>query len=91
MLDGDGKLAGIITDGDLRRILEKTTNLSDYTASMVMTKNPKTISTGQLAVAALRVMEAHSITQLVVVDGVNRPAGIVHLHDLVKAGITDEG
>lgn len=91
VLDGDGKLVGIITDGDLRRILEKTTNLSDYTASMVMTKNPKTISTGQLAVAALRIMEAHSITQLVVVDGMDRPAGIVHLHDLVKAGITDEG
>jgi len=90
VLDGEGRLAGIITDGDLRRILEKTTDLTGYTAAMAMTKNPKTISVDQLAVAALRVMEAHNITQLVVVDGTHRPVGVVHLHDLVKAGITDE-
>jgi len=90
VLDAEGRLAGIITDGDLRRILGKTTDLSGYTAEMVMTKNPKTISAGQLAVAALREMESHNITQLVVVDGEHRPAGVVHLHDLVKAGITDE-
>jgi len=90
VLDGEGRLAGIITDGDLRRILEKTTDLTGYTAAMAMTKNPKTISVDQLAVAALRVMEAHNITQLVVVDGAHRPVGVVHLHDLVKAGITDE-
>lgn len=90
VLDGDGKLTGIITDGDLRRILETTTDLTGYTAAMVMTKNPKTISADQLAVAALREMEAHNITQLVVVDGGRRPVGVVHLHDLVKAGITDE-
>jgi len=90
VMDGEGKLVGIITDGDLRRILEKTTDLTGYTAAMVMTKNPKTIPVDQLAVAALRVMEAHNITQLVVVDGAHRPVGVVHLHDLVKAGITDE-
>jgi arabinose-5-phosphate isomerase len=90
VLTSDGKLSGIITDGDLRRILEKTTDLSGYTAAMVMTKNPKTISADQLAVVALREMEEHNITQLVVVDPDNRPAGVVHLHDLVKAGITDE-
>jgi arabinose-5-phosphate isomerase len=90
VLDAGGKLMGIITDGDLRRILGKTTDLTGYTAAMVMTKNPKTISSDQLAVAALRVMEAHNITQLVVADGAHRPVGVVHLHDLVKAGITDE-
>ncbi len=90
VLDAKGKLSGIITDGDLRRILEKTTDLTGYTAAMVMTKNPKTITADQPAAAALRVMETHNITQLVVVDGSRRPLGVVHLHDLVKAGITDE-
>jgi len=90
VMDSEGKLLGIITDGDLRRILEKTTDLTGYTAAMVMTKNPKTILVDQLAVVALRVMEARNITQLVVVDGAHRPMGVVHLHDLVKAGISDE-
>jgi arabinose-5-phosphate isomerase len=88
--DGEGKLAGIVTDGDLRRILEKTTDLSKHTTSMVMTRNPKTISPDQLAVVALQEMEAHNITQLVVVDAENRPVGIIHLHDLVKAGIAGD-
>jgi arabinose-5-phosphate isomerase len=90
VVDGSGRLAGIITDGDLRRILEKTTDLTGYTARAVMTRNPKTIAPDQLAVVALRVMEAHNITQLVVVDGSHAPIGVVHLHDLVKAGIAGE-
>jgi len=90
VVDAAGKLAGIITDGDLRRILEKTTDLTGYTAAAVMKKNPKTISPDQLAVVALQEMEAHNITQLVVVDSSRAPIGIVHLHDLVKAGIAGE-
>ncbi len=91
VVDGAGILLGIITDGDLRRILGKTTDLTGHTAAMVMTKNPKTISPDLLAVVALQEMEAHNITQLVVVDRAHRPIGIVHLHDLVKAGIAGEG
>jgi arabinose-5-phosphate isomerase len=90
VVDASGRLAGIITDGDLRRILEKTTDLTGYTAGAVMKKNPKTIAPDQLAVVALQVMEAHNITQLVVVDAGHTPIGIVHLHDLVKAGIAGE-
>jgi arabinose-5-phosphate isomerase len=90
VVDGAGRLAGIITDGDLRRILEKTTDLTGYTAQAVMKKNPKTIGPDLLAVVALQEMEAHNITQLVVVDGARVPIGVVHLHDLVKAGIAGE-
>jgi arabinose-5-phosphate isomerase len=90
VVDASGALAGIITDGDLRRILEKTTDLTGYTAAAVMTRNPKTISPDKLAVVALQEMEAHNITQLVVVDAGHRPIGVVHLHDLVKAGIAGE-
>lgn len=91
VVDGAGVLLGIITDGDLRRILGKTIDLTGHTAAMVMSKNPKTISPDLLAVVALQEMEAHNITQLVVVDPAHRPIGVVHLHDLVKAGIAGEG
>ena len=91
VLDDAGKLAGIITDGDLRRILGRTTDLTGFTARDVMTKNPKTIGPDLLAVVALQEMEAHNITQLVVVDPSHAPIGVVHLHDLVKAGIAGEG
>ena len=90
VVDGSGRLVGIITDGDLRRILEKHTDLTGFTAQGVMTRNPKTIGPDLLAVVALQEMEAHNITQLVVVDGGHAPIGVVHLHDLVKAGIAGE-
>ncbi|TLY33802.1 MAG: KpsF/GutQ family sugar-phosphate isomerase [Ignavibacteria bacterium] len=87
VVDGGGKLIGIITDGDLRRFLQKTTDVTHITADMVMTKHPKTISENVLAALALQEMEAHNISQLVVVDGAHRPVGMVHLHELVKAGL----
>ncbi|HTR81374.1 MAG TPA: KpsF/GutQ family sugar-phosphate isomerase [Bacteroidota bacterium] len=87
VVDGEGKLKGIITDGDLRRLLQKTADVSGATAEQVMTKNPKTILLGSLAAAALQLMETFSITQLIIVDGDHRPVGMVHLHDLVKAGL----
>lgn len=87
VVDGGGKLIGIITDGDLRRFLQKTTDVTHITAEMVMTKHPKTISENVLAALALQEMEAHNISQLVVVDGAHRPVGMVHLHELVKAGL----
>lgn len=85
-----GVLLGIITDGDLRRMLQKTSNIANLTAADAMTKNPKTIKKDLLAARALEIMESYKITQLVVVDDANMPAGIIHLHDLVKAGFSSE-
>ncbi|TAK67279.1 MAG: KpsF/GutQ family sugar-phosphate isomerase [Bacteroidetes bacterium] len=90
VVDSGNRLMGIITDGDLRRLLQKTTDLSNVTAEAAMIKNPKTISKDILAVAALQQMEAYSITQLVVVDEEKRAIGMVHLHELVRAGLGNE-
>lgn len=87
VVDESGKLCGIITDGDLRRLLQRTKDVSNVSTIQVMTKNPKTIRKGLLAVAALEEMEQYNITQLPVVDEDHRPVGMVHLHDLVKAGL----
>jgi len=83
----NGTLLGIITDGDLRRLLQKTSNIANLTAGQAMTKNPKTVRREILAVRALDVMESFKITQLVVIDEAHRPVGMIHLHDLVKAGL----
>jgi arabinose-5-phosphate isomerase len=80
--DGD-KLAGIITDGDLRRLMQKRKGETfELTAAECMTRNPATISPDELAAAALNTMEKRKITSLIVVDGERRVAGVVHLHDL---------
>ncbi|MBI5477065.1 MAG: KpsF/GutQ family sugar-phosphate isomerase [Ignavibacteriales bacterium] len=90
VIDDSGKLLGIITDGDLRRLLQKTTDLTNLTAEMMMTKNPKTISKEMLAAVALQEMEAHKITQLIVVDELHKPIGMIHLHELVAMGLGGE-
>ena len=82
VVDGE-KLLGVISDGDLRRLLEKRgKDALDLTAGECMTKNPKTIPPGEFATAALAVMEEKKITSLAVVDGSGKLHGIVHLHDL---------
>ncbi len=86
VVDADGDLLGIITDGDIRRLLEKTLDLRNLRAMDVMTKNPKTINGNYLASFALQQMEKYNITSLVVEDS-KKPVGIVHLHDLVKLGL----
>jgi arabinose-5-phosphate isomerase len=83
----DGRLEGIVTDGDLRRLLQNSTDLHGLTAGSVMTRNPKTARQGTLAVVVLQEMESHKITQVIVVDQAHRVVGVVHLHDLVKAGL----
>ena len=87
--DAAGDLTGVITDGDLRRALEKGTDILDRTAGGLMTRNPKRIRRDELAASALQRMEQYSITSLFVFDdeGGDRPVGIIHLHDLLKAGI----
>ena len=82
----DGKLVGIITDGDLRRMLEKSDHIQRITARDIMTQNPKTIAPSEMAVNALDIMRKNSITQLVVAEK-DTYLGILHLHDLVKEGL----
>jgi len=82
-----GVLCGILTDGDLRRLLQRASNITNLTARQVMTQNPKTIRQNILAVQALEMMESFKITQLIVVDADHHPTGVIHLHDLVKAGL----
>jgi arabinose-5-phosphate isomerase len=90
VVDASGRLRGIVTDGDLRRLLQRTNNVANVTAADAMTKNPKTIRKGLLAATALEEMESFSITQLVVVDEQYCPVGMLHLHDLVKAGLRQD-
>jgi arabinose-5-phosphate isomerase len=80
------KLVGIITDGDLRRMIEKSTDLSQLLASDIMSKNPRTISPDILVVNALALMRESNITQLLVVDK-SVYKGVIHLHDILKEGI----
>ncbi|MBI5750476.1 MAG: KpsF/GutQ family sugar-phosphate isomerase [Nitrospinae bacterium] len=87
VVDGKMVLKGIVTDGDLRRLLEKRRDIFEITAAEIMSKNPKTIDKDELAAKALQIMEQYSITSLLIVDGKNSPTGIVHLHDLLKAGV----
>jgi arabinose-5-phosphate isomerase len=88
----DGTLEGILTDGDLRRLLHHTSDVGNLTVGKAMTHNPKTARSGSLAVVVLQEMEQFKITQIIVVDGQNKPVGVVHLHDLVNAGLGgDEG
>jgi arabinose-5-phosphate isomerase len=79
-----GGLAGIITDGDLRRHMSAT--MMTDTAAKVMTMNPKTIEAAQLAVEAVALMQEKSITKLVVLEN-NKPVGLLDIHDCLKAGI----
>ena len=84
--DQSGKLKGMVTDGDLRRLMEKNKDISKLNASNMMAKKPKTITQETLAAKAIQVMEEHSITSLIV-SNENEIAGVIHLHDILKAGI----
>ena len=86
VIDGNKILQGIITDGDLRRMLEKGGDLNNVKASDIMTRNPRSIQKDEFAVKALQLMQQNNITQLVVMDG-DHVAGFIHLHDLLKEGI----
>jgi arabinose-5-phosphate isomerase len=87
VVEKDGRLAGIITDGDLRRKMTTTPNIQDLTARDVMTANPIAISQSTMAVEALAMMEKRKITSIVVIDADRRVAGVVHLHDLWRTGL----
>ena len=87
VVDGAGRLTGIITDGDLRRALQRDRQVLGKVVREVMSRYPKTIGRSELATKALEVMERHAITQLVVVDDRRRPTGIIHLHDILRAKV----
>ncbi len=86
VVDRNNRLAGIITDGDLRRMLQHRTDIQNVKASEIMTQNPKTISREDFAVRAYNKMKEFNITQLVAMDGENI-AGFIHIHDLMREGI----
>lgn len=88
VVDDNGKLAGIITDGDLKRLLEKRKNLDELTARKAMNPNPKTVSVGSLAAKAMHIMKSYDIMQIIVVNDNNCAVGIVHLHDLLNEGLS---
>ena len=88
VVDGRGELVGVITDGDLRRGLEGKGDIFLFKAKELMSRNPKTITAEELATQAVSIMEQHSITSLFILEnGGRKPKGVVHLHDLLKAGI----
>jgi arabinose-5-phosphate isomerase len=82
-----GELLGVFTDGDLRRIIDSKADLSSVNMSQVMTENPKTVNHDMLAAEALTIMEKASITAVVVEDTSNHPIGVLHMHDILRAGV----
>ncbi|MBX3479958.1 MAG: CBS domain-containing protein, partial [Caulobacter sp.] len=83
VVDGDGRLVGVVTDGDLRRNFD---GLGDKTTGEVMTRNPKAVTAGSLAADAARIMNESRITVLFVVDD-GKPVGVLHVHDVLGAGV----
>ena len=90
VLNINNEMVGIITDGDIRRALEKKGNkIFDQTADNLMSKNPKWVTSETLAISALELMEKHSITSLFVFSNpkLKKPDGVIHIHDILKTGI----
>ena len=87
VVDEEGRLVGIFVYGDLGRLLEKTKDIFNKNVRDVMIRNPKTITKDKLAAEALKKMEEYGITSLIVNDENRRPIGIVHLHDIMRAGV----
>lgn len=85
--DSEARCVGVITDGDLRRAMENSLDINKARAADLSTKNPKTIGPDELAARAVEIMERHSITSLVVLDGGGAMVGVIHLHDLLRHGI----
>ena len=87
VVDSHGCLNGIITDGDIRRLLENESDPLSMTAAQVMSRNPKVVNSDALAAKALQIMEKHAITSLVVTGDDGGVEGVIHLHDILKAGV----
>lgn len=87
VVDANGRLVGIFTDGDLRRLVQTGEGFLDKKAAEVMTANPKTVSADMMAKECLELLETWRITQLMVCDEEQKPVGLVHIHDLVSLGL----
>ncbi|WKD50764.1 KpsF/GutQ family sugar-phosphate isomerase [Microbulbifer spongiae] len=87
VIDHSGKLLGVFTDGDLRRVIDQKVAFDQATMTQVMSRSPKTVSAETLAAEALRIMEDYKITALVVEDATHIPIGILHMHDILRAGV----
>ncbi len=87
IINDQNELAGIFTDGDVRRAFDKESDIRTTKINDVMSKNPKTIGSDILAAEALHLMETHKITSLVVINDKRHPVGIIHIHDILHAGI----
>ena len=85
--DGAGRLVGVVTDGDLRRLHLTGKSIDDLSAGQAASREPKTIRSEDLAAKALEVMETWQITSLVIVDEARRPVGLIHMHDILRAKI----
>jgi arabinose-5-phosphate isomerase len=85
VLDAEGRLCGIVTDGDMSRNLSR--NLAELTVDDIMTRAPKTVRPTILATAALALLEQYKIGALMVIDDEQRPIGLVHFHDLLRIGV----
>lgn len=87
VLDKEGKLMGVFTDGDVRRALDNSIDLHNTTVASLMSYKPKTIPRDMLAAEALNLMETHKITSLVITNAELKPEGILHIHDILRAGV----
>nr|WP_100169342.1 KpsF/GutQ family sugar-phosphate isomerase [Microbulbifer agarilyticus] len=87
IVDSSGHLIGVFTDGDLRRVIDQKLELDAATMEQVMSRRPKTVSAHTLAAEALRIMEDNKITALVVEDPEHHPIGLLHMHDVLRAGV----
>jgi arabinose-5-phosphate isomerase len=87
VVDTKGRIKGVITDGDLRRLLEKRSDIFSLSASAIMTRKPRTTNKDELAITAVKTMETYGITSMPVVNAAKKPIGIIHLHDLMRLGI----
>ena len=86
----DEEIVGIITDGDIRRVIEKRKNIEDIIASEFMSSNPKILKSDILANEALKIMRKNNISQVLITDKNNSLIGVVHILDIIKQGINDE-
>jgi arabinose-5-phosphate isomerase len=87
VVDSNNKLMGVFTDGDLRRVIDQNIDIGTATMEQVMSANPKTISDAILAAEALTIMESASVTALIVEDHSQHPIGVLHMHDILRAGV----
>ena len=87
VVSDENKLLGVFTDGDLRRIVDAKVDINNVTMADVMSPNPKTISGEILAARALKIMEDGSITALIVENENQSPIGVLHMHDILRAGV----